>query len=207
MKSEEALCQEFMQSFDCYPEIDHWDLVRILPDGQEGIQAKTSGNIKVLHQALIGLGPKFRSILIPRASIEFIEICNFLGLGLYAKERQRKVWGRLKWIPTDNWTILKPIAKPIHIDLWIPPIKTDKPAGVASPKRLTEWRVKALKMCILLEQRDVTSSDFKDLGLSMSIWKKKWLTESGKSSRLTLYKAKKTDDYPSIGWETEMEKL
>ena len=46
---------------------------------------------------------------------------------------------------------------------------------------MTPWKVKALRLCIVLRDRGyITSKDFKDLGLSPTVWRSRWLVPDGK---------------------------
>lgn len=52
----------------------------------------------------------------------------------------------------------------------LPDYVPDVAAGSSAPVKLTDWKVKAIKLAVLLETRAVTRADFKALGLDPSRW-------------------------------------
>ena len=67
---------------------------------------------------------------------------------------QDRTWH--EWAPQTRWPL--------------PDYVPDVAAGVSAPVALTEWKVKAIKLAILLDARPVSRSDFKVLELSPSRW-------------------------------------
>lgn len=190
-----------------YPETSGWDLL-LVKDIQIGIQAKLKDNVDVLSQALPA-GPNVRAVLVPRASKEFRKVANALGIfiieGLVKKKDSlgRKYWTREIKNSLDSYT-KKHLTYPRNA-CWVPDVVVNVPAGVKSPRLVTEWKMKAVKLCLKLNECGyVTSKDFKNAGLSMIIWKMKWLTDSGKKDgKLIKYvkrlKVKLPDElYPEI---------
>ena len=190
-----------------YPETSGWDLL-LVKDIQMGVQAKLKDNVEVLAQAL-STGTNVRAVLIPVASKKFRKIANTLGIfiieGLVRKKDAlgRRYWAREIKTALDSYS-KKHLTYPKNL-CWAPDVEINVPAGVKSPRSITEWKIKAIKLCIKLNERGyVTSKDFKDAKLSMTIWKIKWLVDSGKKEgKLVKYtrsaKAKLPDElYPEI---------
>lgn len=179
-----------------YPETSGWDLL-LVKDIQIGIQAKLKDNIEVLYQAMGSpyevVGPNVRAVLVPRASKEFRAVANALGIftieGLIRKKDVlgRKYWSKEIKTALDKYT-KKHLNSPKSL-CWVPDVEIDVPAGVKSPRQVTQWKVKAVELCFKLAERGyVTSKDFKDAKLSITIWKIKWLIDSGeKIGKLVKY--------------------
>ena len=199
--TEAELCAEFMawarsKGHRCYPEWAGWDILLVREDGtQVGIEAKTRANVTVLRQALSPRlerrGPHYHAVLVPLASQDFKDI---------ARELQLRV---LEWTPKPSWPgqpIRRPtIPRPNDHSGWshpsrpdLPPVEElEKPAGVPSPGGLTDWKLKAIRLCILLERQGyVTTKDFKALELSPTFWVDRWIRWDGtKLGRLHRYVA------------------
>jgi hypothetical protein len=65
-------------------------------------------------------------------------------------------------------------------------------------------------MVLRLEQQGyVTRDDFREIGMDRKIWREKWLKRDGSIGRLARYVAvdPKPADWPSNGWEIELEAL
>jgi hypothetical protein len=52
----------------------------------------------------------------------------------------------------------------------VPDYVPDVIAGASAPVALTAWKVKAIRLAVLLEERAVTRADFKHLQLSPTLW-------------------------------------
>lgn len=182
-ETEAALCAAFIASIDtrywtAYPETANWDvlLVRKEDGFQIGIQAKLRMNTEVINQALdeygswsaAAPGPDCRALLVPIAS-GFGRICTHLGLEVITP------WGPYKgqWrfdppLPdqpnsyvSDHWKEWAPASR--HK---LPDYVPDVIAGSPSPVKLTDWKIKAIKLAVLLEKRGVVlRTDFKHLNL------------------------------------------
>jgi hypothetical protein len=178
-----------------YPETAGFDilLVRISDGVQVGIEAKLSLNAKVLEQALPNYrwsqaktGPDYRAVLVPANKTgSLCNVCAHLGVTVIAftsRPEEDYVSGPAfaPNLPKDGeyW----------HIDQWhewmpdqrcpLPDYVPDVAAGMSAPIALTEWKVKAIKLAVLLEERPVRRADFAALKLSPSRWTDagtKWL--------------------------------
>ena len=177
---------------------------------QVGIEAKLRLNSKVLVQALpspghnSGLGPDFRAILVPRGRKNDIATLakhmgiTVLSLGIenrlaceYMNEKPIfKIWPELPefvepnphnmkdhyWRSYDDWADWCPIQRET-----LPEVIPDVACGVPSPIMLTEWKIKAIQLIILLDKfGPVSRKDFNDLRLNQSLWTQSgWLFKSG----------------------------
>lgn len=148
---------------------------------QVGLEAKLSLNLKVLSQALPYLnwetsGPDYRGVLVPSDKVQqnLSDIAVRLGLGVLAVAPDTKHsyphfslpdedsghsfssdW--FPWLPTER----------CKLPDYLPDVEGGKP----SPLRLTLWKIKAIKLMILLERRGVvTRRDIKALGMSPTAW-------------------------------------
>lgn len=178
-----------------FPETSGWDIL-LVKDIQIGIQAKLKDNIDVLSQAIegkqsininakwINAAPHIRAVLVPRASREFRNVAT--GLGILVVEgliSRRDISGKKYWAKEikglDKFD-KRHLTYPSKL-CWIPDIEINVPAGVKSPRSITEWKVKAVKLCLKLNKKGyLTSKDFQDEKMSITIWKIKWLLASDK---------------------------
>lgn len=171
-----------------------------------GVEAKLSANVQVLSQAIDNgyasrhvVGPDFRVALVKKATGAFRHIARVIGVGVWTLET------------CTDWRFLHPCSM-----RWepkrrpqLPEIIPTGPAGTPSPRRLTAWRIKALKLCIRLEACGfITTTDFRELKLDKRIWIERWLQSDGKVGRLTRYRSRPSNhDFPTHGFEAELELL
>jgi len=181
-------------------------------DIQIGVQAKLKDNLEVLAQTIsfYGPAPDLRAVLVPRASKEFLTVARalkiFVIIGASLEWNYITAKGRwVKEIETDLDKYNKKYLTNSEKKCWVPEVEINVPAGVKSPKVITEWKIKAVKLCIKLNQRGyLTAKDFKEAKVSMVIWKIKWLISNGKKDgKLTRYvknpNATRPDElYPEI---------
>jgi hypothetical protein len=194
------------------------------PGDQIGIQAKLKANIEVISQCLPwewAKGPRWRAILVPEATATFCGVCQYLGFAVFERNLAKRGWNRKKLthLPhPDGIQITQRIFKPFEGDhLTLPPVETDRPAGVPCPSALTPWRVKAIKLCNLLKKQGfLTSVDFKKAGVNFQRWPGMWLQQTaekieieynGKKSNVFKYVAKTGAVMPDMGWEDVAKKL
>lgn len=189
--TESELCADFMswareQGHRCYPEWAGWDILVVAPDGtQIGVEAKLRANVEVLEQAMSPAehrpGPTYHAVLVPTAGESFKAIA-----------RRLKVWV-MEWSPRPAWRA--EYDRPSfpsglrHSLVWNhpetheePPVEElSRPAGVPSPSSLTPWKLKAIRLLLVLERRGyVTSKDFEALGLSIgTTWLGRWIKWDG----------------------------
>jgi hypothetical protein len=189
--TEAALCAAFIAAIDKrswtpYPETEGWDilLVRKSDGFQIGVQAKLKFNTHVISQALedgyissiARPGPDCRAVLVPESDLQLGlgKICAYLGVTVIRMEKPDRGYAREfhPWLPErddswgDDWYELAP-AKRCRLPEYVP----DVAAGASSPVQLTDWKIKALKLAVLLEERGhVTRLDFAHLRLDHRRW-------------------------------------
>jgi hypothetical protein len=160
-----------------YPETAGWDLLLVHEDGyQVGVQAKLSLNAKVLAQTLIGqhnewrqTGPDYRAVMVPadKCQQHMGSIAAALGVVIMKVYPEERGLYRHPNLPDEGsnyaaWPNWMPEAR-----CPLPEYVPDVAAGCASPVQLTLWKVKAIKLMILLERRGhVTRADMKALQIS-----------------------------------------
>lgn len=193
--SEAEMCAEFIASlpteWKAYPETAGFDilLVRIADGLQIGVQAKLALNAKVIDQVIdpishwrvLGEAPDCRAVLVPLyATYSLGSICSLLGITVIrigidpARHGRGRLWvnpalpdpSHNAWGSDRDWHEWAP-AKRCELPDYVP----DVSAGKSSPVALTTWKVKAIKLLILLDRRGyVTRDDFKHLQLDASRW-------------------------------------
>lgn len=171
-----------------YPETAGFDIVLARKDNalQIGIEAKLALNAHVLNQALpryrwdIGYtGPDYRAVLVPggKTQLGLYSIAAHLGITVLtfnagypnsprvavAPALPNAAWEHEHW---HEWCPMKRLALPDYVP--------DVGAGHPAPVALTEWKIKAIRLAIILEERPVTRADFKALSLDPSRWTDKW---------------------------------
>lgn len=199
--SEAMLCKTFIRhlpaGWTAYPESGGWDIVLVRDDGlQIGIEAKLTLNAKIITQAAeegrggyyaMQEGPDFRAVLIPYGTAGTMGwLCHYLGLTVIemmdkatfeSSDRyyQRNTTGFTPhlpaatgpgWFSEDHWYDMAP-AKRITLPDYVP----DVTAGRSGPTKLTDWKIKAIKIAVSVERRGfVTRADFKHVGIDHRRW-------------------------------------
>lgn len=224
-----------------YAETCSWDLLLVRPeDGfQIGIEAKMSLNATVVCQVLSreshydrGHGPDCWAVLVPRVkTVNGMQtICRHLSIVVIeGLAPGQNYYGRAKLGPTftpelptrkERWSIGSELAR----DGWpercpdkrhtLPDYIPDVTGGHASPIALTDWKIRAIKIAIVLERRGyVTRPDFKALGVDASRWTQFWLKSGGGGRWLSDgepdFKAQHPTNYEQIAadWDVWSTKL
>lgn len=172
-----------------YPETAGWDLLLVHRENglQLGIEAKLALNAKVLCQALDGsnsiwntVGPDFRAALVPLAGLQlhFGAICQHLGLAVLALQARAPGscgggrWSLSQPLPNRNgetyggWWPWCPERR-----CALPDYRPDVVGGVPAPVQLTDWKIQAIKLLIILDRRGVVDrSHLRALRLSPTRW-------------------------------------
>ncbi len=184
------------------------------PGDQFGIQAKLVSNMKCLWQAAGDplRGPAFRCVLVRRATEDFRGLAGLLGLLVAAREvptgRRKKGWERAYggfrfYGHARRYDVMRQLELP-------PIVMDDLPAGTPSPRQLTPWRVKALKLCrIIRAQGYCTAVDFKAVGIDSKRWiENSWLTSTQETVRVEGHSRLQRKlvptpgvNLPDVGWE------
>lgn len=175
-----------------YPETAGWDLLLSHDETgiQVGIEAKLSLNAKVLLQALPAhrwaaeIGPDYRAVLVPADACQIGTAGLAAQLGVKViKISAEEVWGRSD-APTMQWRCDVKLpdenCRYSNCEWWpwlpaesekLPEYVPDCIAGAPSPVALTLWKIKAIRLMILLERNgSVTRKDMKALDISSSRW-------------------------------------
>jgi len=185
-KAETALCRSFIdwlpEEWTAYPETQNYDILLIGPQGyQIGVEAKLRLNAEVIEQAVrdrrsrSDTGPDFRAVLVPSdVNHKLKSLCRHLGVTVlrqaasYCHDNLPKLstWNCRSWYFSDEWVDECPTSRLI-LPEYIPRVE----AGASSPKVLSSWAIRSMKLMIILEKRGyVTRADFKALILSPSAW-------------------------------------
>jgi len=190
-----------------YPETAGFDIVLVRDaDGvQIGVEAKLSLNAKVLLQAVEGnsyfsqgRGPDFRAALVPygRAGAEMVALARLLQITVIemkSKEAYQALrnqgYGGFRFVDRHVRKFEPELPSSAHSwkEVWIdqlplqrldlPDYVPDVAAGASGPSQLSEWKIKAIKLSIILERRGyVTIADFMHLRLHRQRWlENRWI--------------------------------
>lgn len=189
-ETEVALCAAFLELVDKriwtpYAETAGWDILlsRKVDGFQIGIEAKLALNLDVINQAIeqsawqvTAAGPDCRAVLVPGGTAKLGHICDYLGLVVivmqsaqhYSKPRFYPALPAKpdEWRGHSDWHEWCP-TKRHKLPEYVP----DVAAGAPSPLQLTDWKIKAIKLAVLLEKRGyVSREDFKHLSLDHRRW-------------------------------------
>lgn len=188
---ETDLCAAFLARIEkdhrnwvAYAETHGWDilLANTKTGIQIGIQAKLKLNAEVVSQSLRNLGawrvngPDHRAVLVPAGEAgNMATICDHLGIKVihqHSPDQQKHIGyshlslpdGRNGWC-SDGWHQWCPEERHKLPD-YIPDVK----AGDSAPLTLSSWKISAIKLALILEQRPVTRKDIKALNMSPTRW-------------------------------------
>lgn len=196
--SEQELVSTFVSTVDknqwkIYPETGDFDLLLVRQeDGfQIGIEAKLRLNMKVVSQAAdltrgklsaVAPGPDCRAVLVPQTKqrSEFhalLEVLQIVVIRIGGRKDQpwcSRALPRLTGYQSD-WPEHFP-----HERIALPDYVPDVSAGVRGPTKLTLWKVKAIKLVVLLRRRGyLVRRDFARLECSPSVWtQRRWIVPS-----------------------------
>lgn len=207
----EALERDRLQSgWTAYHETAGFDILLVHEGGtQIGIEAKLRMIPKVVSQALPKYewsdeGPDFRAVLVPFKGIGdgWGDICSALGIRMIACGRRphglslRPEFSpdlpnpdKESWYSDRYWTFWNPIRR-CKLPEYVPDVVGGKPA----PLTLTPWKVKAIKLMIVLDRRGfVTRRDMRGLDISPSYWCANRILEKGGNGKWL--KTKWTPDF------------
>lgn len=199
--SEADLCRRFVsalpEGWTAFNEVGNWDILLVRnEDGfQIGIEAKLRLNAHVISQALEeygsfyadGFGPDCRAVLVPDGDAGgFGLICKYIGVTIITVksaeqcEESKRRFGSFYYdkqvfsprLPGDdrgneeNWHEWAPSRR--HP---LPDYVPDVDAGHPSPMKLTDWKIGAIKIAIIMEKRGyLTRSDFKHVRIDHRRW-------------------------------------
>lgn len=169
--------------WDCYPETGGWDILVVRQDDgfQIGVEAKLKLNPKVVCQALESgsyfsadsPGPDARAVLVPSDGLQqyVAPLCARIGITVIKMSRA-SFRPSLPLPPSDVfWTSDDWHETGIAERIKLPDYKAEVPAGVPSPIQLTPWKISALRLLAILDQRGfVCRSDLRHLEMSPTRW-------------------------------------
>ena len=181
-KAETALCRAFINwlpdQWTAYPETAGYDIMLVHDETghQIGVEAKLRLNAEVIEQAVrdrrdrSDTGPDFRAVLVPRdVNMRLKSLCRHLGVTVLRQDStyccdQMPKFGNWNW--SDDWFDECPTHR-MPLPEYIPRVE----AGASSPRTLSSWAIRSMKLLIILERRGyVTRADFRALTLSPSSW-------------------------------------
>jgi hypothetical protein len=236
--TEAELCAAFSavvpEPWVVYPETGGFDLMLVNPetDVHIGVEAKRSGNLRVLSQVLPrqfcrpkdnpdAAGPQFRAVLVDKYTQDFLHVAHRLGLLVFHPPGIDSHLGCSK-----SWGLdVPPVGKArnhLHERDWfqwrktssveLPPIVPEMVPGQPHPRVLSKWRVGSLRLLRRLRTRGhLTQEDFKELGVRPRNWVDSgWVVKHGrgKDSTYTPSTARfGVRPRPDKGYEKEYERL
>lgn len=187
------LCAAFIAAIGdgwiSYGETAGWDilLVRKKDGFQIGVQAKLKLGVDVINQAIeegwsyvtSSPGPDCRAVLVPpNCAGAFDRICDYVGITIIRMRDMRNMNPRYNpafhpGLPNDrenfydrHWHEMCP-TKRCELPEYVPDVR----AGASAPLQLTQWKIKAIKLAVLIEERGhVTRHDFSHLSLDHRRW-------------------------------------
>jgi hypothetical protein len=169
----------------------------VQPGDQVGVEGKRACNMRVLVQAMpknTGAGPHYHLVVVPRLDPDFAELARTVGI--MAVAAANRDWGRSRglWVKSDfrfDLKIFPTFYRQYYEEpCWHPEVEIWVPSGVASPKTISPWKVKAVRLCMVARRQGfLTSDDFRQHSISMGVWRtRRWLIPTGeKKGRLTKY--------------------
>lgn len=189
------------EGWTAYNEACGFDIVLAHETGyQIGVEAKLTLNAKVLAQVIhrrwqCGRSPDFRAVLVGRIVAENAILAKALEVTVLTIQEQptrfrmvnwqgpeRAIWKlsrelpeikpakyfpkQYDWMRRDEWFDEAPVER-----LDLPDYVPDVEAGHPSPMVLSDWKIKAIKVCVHVETgAPVTRRTFKDLKIDPSRW-------------------------------------
>lgn len=194
-KTEADLCVAFLRSVDkrdwiVFNETAGWDilLVRKADGFQIGIEAKLKLNALVFAQVIDSdkqhnqRGPDCRAILAPQDDVQsgINAFCAYIGITIISLRSGVDPEIRAYW--QQAFTPRLPKIGDEYMDQswypWLPAKRhllpeyiPDVGAGHPSPIRLSRWKIGAIKIAVLLEDRGyLTRTDFRSIGVDIRMW-------------------------------------
>jgi hypothetical protein len=208
-ETERDLCDKFREEWFVheegtvvYNETAGWDMLVVRANGEQaGVQAKLRANLDVLYQAVHGLSqpkaPNIAVVLVPHASKEFIAIAHKLKICVCHYD--------------DGFKMFRPkhyAHSSARCDL--PPMVPEVPAGVPSPRKLTAWTLRELRLLWILRNsgRDfLRTKDFKSVGLDPQRVMPSWLYRADYNRFELVLSADTPDVHHPKAWESVKEEM
>lgn len=217
-KSEAQLCDAFVEyvkgfGWQVYPEHGGFDMLLVKDGVQVGVEAKLRCNLEVVSQALnslryrsAGACPNYIGILVPKISGALRTVCRELHLHTWD---HRCMFPKYS-MPAEDLGLRSAWESESESRVWLPEVAVQGSAGRPSPKAMSGWRIKALKICILFKRKGyLTRLDIIKGGCAPTRWTQDWMRfegqEAGPNGRpVARYVPKSGTSMPSHGYEAEM---
>lgn len=216
--SEAEMCAAFItaaeaQGWVAHPEAAGHDLVLVAgpchyePGVQVAVEAKLHANLHLLAQAVPPQLMHMRydganepsgcadwyAILVPGCDTEYRDVaaamCVFviempaqtLPLKRYEVDTAEAAAARLEHLPEHwRWSGYKPLTLG-------PPVKME--AGKPSPRRVTRWKLNAVRLAMLGRSRELEAADFRAASQRRVLWlDRHWLVETRREGRRRWYR-------------------
>lgn len=197
--NEQDLCEFFAEyakklGWRVFPETSEQDLLLVAteetrtfnarPGDQIAVQAKMHPNIEVLYQAMPKLhdtkGPNYHAVLVPVPTHEFKVLAQRLGILMFEATRFQREKGvvRERSVKSELLNLPMTYFNFYEEPLWHPEIEIIVPAGVRSPKSVSVWKMRAVKLALFgLKKGYLLSSDFREAGMHVQNWVKRGWAE------------------------------
>ena len=194
-KKEADLCAAFISTlpkqWTAYPETAGFDMVLVHETGvQIGVEAKLVLNPKVVCQAMEkwtwwnGAGPDFRAVLVDKINANMHPIVKRMGLTVITvHEEQRGIIPAGNRVKGSRWYSRPtlPCEEIYGREEWfdcvperrcrLPDYVPDVVAGDTAPVKLSDWKVKAIKICVCVRRFGaVDRAAFRELRIDPSRW-------------------------------------
>lgn len=212
IQSEADLCDHAAQVFmadgwGVFPEVGGFDLLLDGPGGfQIGVEAKLRPSAQVLSQAFrrmeSAIRPDRALVLVSKSSPDFRFIAHNLGLwvcDVRGLEADGELWRMCREAPVPKYW--EPVAQKKRLE--VPPIPLAVGGGRPSPRKLSGWRISALRVCsAVIRDGVVTKSFMSSLKMSPRYWADAgWLAWGAKQA--TLVAGPRFPEGPMKGYEAE----
>ena len=194
--TEADLCRAFLsclpKEWTAYSETGGFDilLVHNKSGHQVGIEAKLTLNAKVIAQAVNGRhsiytdqGPDYRGVLVGHIVADNLPLAKALNINVIELRRSenmrtfklnigsklpsfRKYDGTSRWLDTNGWHDEAP-----EVRLVLPEYIPDSEPGHPSPQVLSDWKIKAIRVCIYVSKhKTISRKVFRALRIDPGRW-------------------------------------
>lgn len=171
--NEAELCESLVicaraAGYRVHAECGPWDLLIVCREtgDQLGVQGKLRPSVSVLSQAvtsLKGSGPELHAVLVPHATREFRKVAALLNIHVFSGVSIEPEQIRYAFDNAPRWDH--------KFREWTPDVEIVTPAGTPSPRKITPWKIGAVKLCLRAREHGfVTRADLRELELDVRWW-------------------------------------
>ena len=181
------------------------------------VEGKLRGSVEVLRQALPPhrrtwtnaadvAAADFYAVVIPDYDSDFLDVATGIDVSVWTMcpaSGSEEHWTR-RPAELKRFEVRHGSRVVGHPRLDVPTLDVEMPAGVPAPRKLTPWKIAAVRLCLLGAQRDLTAADFVGTPVSVrSLEDRRWITRvsgRGKSAvfRLADHPGRPDRVYPEI---------